>query len=379
MKQLFCLTLFLLLAAPCVVWSDASNADAAKITAAAAPVVDNVYEAMKAHDFGRMRKDFDDKLAKAVSKDQLAEGVAGAEKASGAIAGKSFDEMAKKDGFIDLSYTLKMSKGPDWTLRFTFVEGDPAWKIRGLWLGPRALGVRAASAAEAEAILKAAKPVIDNYLAACKAKDYAGMERDFSAKLRKGLPPDKLKETTEKIIDVEQGAFVSAVFDRIEADSVRNFVYYRLNRTKMPVSLKFEFAKDDPKCKITGLWEKPWTRAVNPAPTAEAEAIVEAAKPVIDNYFAAYKAHDYAGMEKDFTAAMRNGLPPEKFKASMEKQVEPEFGAFVSAEFDSVETERGLDIVYYRVYRTKLPSVVKFVFEKDDPAHKITGLWENPL
>jgi hypothetical protein len=369
MKRAFYLTLLLVLAAPCLAWADAPDGEAAKLAAAAAPVVDNVLAAIQAHDYDRVRKDFADDLRKSLSADRLAAGFAEAEKKSGPVVGKELAEAKKSGGVVHLVYTLKMTKAPDFSLRFTFKDGDPSWKIQGLWIGLREDPAKPASNDESDAIVKAAKPVIDNFLAALKDKDYARLEKDYSVEMLKAQAAGGAKKAGEAI-EAKWGPFVAAEFDRVETTNLNNLVYYRVSRAKMTTMLKLVFAKDDPTHRIAGVWEKP----ANPG----AIPFYKAVKPVVDRFFAAWAARDYAAMGTDFDAGMRAKASAAELKYITEKD-DDEHGAFESAEFDWVEEKGDFMVVHFRVNRVKSPTWLQLVFRKGDPAHQISGWWEGPL
>jgi hypothetical protein len=221
----------------------------------AAPVVENVYTALKAHDWAAMRKDFTDQMLKALPVSKLADVFGETETLYGAYVSHSFARTAKKDEWIMAFYTTKFAKG-EVVMQFTFKQGDPAWKISGLFVRPGETGQRATKEA-AEALMKTYKPIIDAYFAAYKARDFAGMEKDFSAKMKERLPVAQFKETTEKEIEGTFGALTAADFDRIETEAGFVQVFYLLKRAKGQTTLKFVFEKDDPAHKISGLWEKP--------------------------------------------------------------------------------------------------------------------------
>jgi hypothetical protein len=257
MKKAFLVILLAVLVLPCLASAEGPAGDDAKFLQSVAPVIDNLFAALKARDYKRMTKDFSDEMMKELPPEKLAQPFAAIEKNFGDFVSQSYSKMEKPATYIQLSYVLKYSKGSDMVMQVTFSVDDPAHKIAGLFLSPAETAKRATKE-ESDAIMKAVKPIVEDYFAALKTKDYARMTKNFSDDLRKELTPEQLKAELDKEAGSLSGPFESAEFDRVETDKMFINVYYVAKYGKTSkTTMKFIFPKDDATHKIVGLWENP--------------------------------------------------------------------------------------------------------------------------
>jgi hypothetical protein len=221
----------------------------------------------------------------------------------------------------------------------------------------------------------------DRFFAALKAKDYKAATADFSPKMLEFLPPDRMKANQENNIEPVIGEYVSHVYKSSEESGGFVSYFYHAKFTKDDdVTVKLVFAKDDPTFRITGLWfDSEKLRAQKSGsslPAAEKEKAEKAIGAVVESYFKAIKTKDYKAATKDFSAEMLKALPPEKLKDEVEKNEGPVIGDYVSHQYQSFGVE-GKFLIYVCLAKFMKDDhvQVKFVFGKDDPAYKISGLW----
>ena len=250
------------------------------------------------------------------------------------------------------------------------------WLVLVLALAFSGMALAKESADEVN-VASAAKDAVNNVFAALKAHNWDLMRKDFSDEMLKALSKEKLTDVFGDL-EKQRGAYVSNSFAKVVAKDEWILVFYTAKFAKSDALLQFTFKKSDPTCKVCGLFVRP-AESAKRATKEEAEALLKTYQPVIDGYFAAYKARDFAGMEKDFSDKMHQALPVDKFKAAVEKDIEGVYGMLKSSAFDRIETDPDCIIVYYLVTRDKGQTALKFVFGKGDAAHKVMGLWENPL
>lgn len=107
------------------------------------------------------------------------------------------------------------------------------------------------------------------------------------------------------------------------------------------------------------------------------EAVLSYASPVAERCLQALSSNDYAAFSRDFSEAMLNAMP-EGIMRSTRQDVIPVIGDFVSLGSARVyETEGGryVKVVYSAEFGKESGILATFTFLKDDPGHKIQGLW----
>jgi hypothetical protein len=225
------------------------------------------------------------------------------------------------------------------------------------------------------------KQVADHFFAALKAKDFKAATADFSPKMLEFLPPDKMKANQESNIEPVIGEYVSHEFKSTEdAGEFVAYFYHSKSTKDGDVTVKLIFAKKDPTFRIEGLWfDSAKLREAHTGgslTTAEKEKAEMVITPIVEGYFKAIKAKDFKAATKDFSAEMRKAMPPEKFKDEVEKNEAPIIGEYVSHAFQSFSVEgKFLAAVYLAKFTKEEKVQVKFVFDKNDPAYRISGLW----
>jgi uncharacterized membrane protein len=112
------------------------------------------------------------------------------------------------------------------------------------------------------------------------------------------------------------------------------------------------------------------------APRLDEPAFLRRTAPIVDNLFDALKNGDYDRAVRDFSPPMLAGLDAQKLKAYVEGALAPKVGAFESYTVDRVQRKGRFAIVRCRAKFTGDDAVVvRVVFEPNDPALKIGGLW----
>jgi hypothetical protein len=229
----------------------------------------------------------------------------------------------------------------------------------------------------AEPTEAAMKETATAYFKAVAAKDYAGMTKDFDAKMMEALPPEKMKAEflkTEALI----GNYVSHEFVSIGIkDQFFVATYFARYTKEEKVTFEFAFSRNSEKAQLSGLWMKsPKMMAEMDVPKDEREKIIMDSKPVVKAFFAALKTRDYVAATKNFGPEMIKALPPGVFKANQEKNIDPVIGFYVSHDLKDMKTKAGSLILLYFAKFTKENEVqVKIVFDGNDPTYRITGLW----
>jgi len=111
----------------------------------------------------------------------------------------------------------------------------------------------------------------------------------------------------------------------------------------------------------------------------EIDQIRAYADPIANNILDAMKAKDFKRATRDFSENMLAALSPDNFAATVNRDIEPEFGTYVSHAFDHVSVIETHISVYYLAKFTKEKQVlVELAFTQNDPQHKVQGLWLKP-
>ena len=246
---------FLVLSLALVLFVGAALAadDAATYKTKAEPIAANYFDALKAGEFVRMTRDFDATMKAKLPPVQFKKMCGEAAKVFGVFVSAAYDRVEIEGGCAIVYYHATYAKATT-EVKFVFAQADPAFKLAGLWEKPVP---KAAAPDETTALRAKVDPVIARFLAAFKAKKYIDMTADFTDEMKKGLGPDKLRQTFETGL-ASYGAYLSAAFDCVESEGSFASVYYRATFEKgAPLWFKFVFKKDDPARQIGGLWLRP--------------------------------------------------------------------------------------------------------------------------
>jgi maltose-binding protein MalE len=107
---------------------------------------------------------------------------------------------------------------------------------------------------------------------------------------------------------------------------------------------------------------------------AEKDAVLAYGEAMTDNLMEGMNAADYATFSKDFSDAMKEGIPETGF-ASMLEKITGKIGAYESRVVSSVEQSGDyVAVIYAAKFEQDEPVTVRVVFEIAEP-HRIAGLW----
>lgn len=112
--------------------------------------------------------------------------------------------------------------------------------------------------------------------------------------------------------------------------------------------------------------------------SGEAAAEVLAyADPIVDNVMQGFNEGNYAMYSRDFSPEMKQALDEAAFERNRE-DVTSRIGLYESRS-DPVVTQTGeyIAVTYRATFEREDGVALRFVFKKDDPSHRLHGLWFN--
>ena len=245
-------------------------------------------------------------------------------------------------------------------------------------LGIFILGASAWSDASVEDEIKAkAKPVVQRFFDALKAKDYEGMRQDFSNKMIKTISADQFEKSDKEDI-AKYGELVSWEYSGWMREGGFDIVLVQTKSVKGDLAqYKFVFMEGPEGKKISGLWIKPLPKGLS---KIETDAYLNMFGEIAECHLKAIKKKDYEMASKDFSAKMLEVLGPDKLKKSVGDENSLEMGELDSWKFDYAKRAGEHVIFYYQATYSKGETMsYQVVFKDDTKDKKIIGLWLKPL
>ncbi|WP_332449245.1 DUF3887 domain-containing protein [Methanoculleus sp.] len=109
----------------------------------------------------------------------------------------------------------------------------------------------------------------------------------------------------------------------------------------------------------------------------DATEVLAYADPIADNLMQGFNEGNYTMYSRDFSPEMRQALDEAAFEQTRE-DVTSRIGLYESRS-DPVVTETGefVAVTYRATFEREDGVALRLVFEKDDPLHRLSGLWFN--
>jgi len=109
-------------------------------------------------------------------------------------------------------------------------------------------------------------------------------------------------------------------------------------------------------------------------PANEAEAFAKEVDPIVENCLIGFNEKDFAKHTRDFDKAMLDVVDTANFPQGYDDVIGVA-GKYQSRKVVSVFDQAEFRVVVYEAQFENDVVTIKVVFNRDDPTHKITGLW----
>jgi hypothetical protein len=115
-------------------------------------------------------------------------------------------------------------------------------------------------------------------------------------------------------------------------------------------------------------------------PDADGRAFADSVDAIVENALDGLSENDFEKHTSDFDDDMKKSIDEVAFPQVYDEII-GKLGLYQSRTFVRVDAQGSFYIVYYSaVFENEPEASIRFVFNKDDPDHKISGMWfDSPL